>query len=123
MAFKFENLKVWNRALNYSEEIHNLTLTFPKEELYILTSQIKRAADSVVLNISEGCTGQSDKEYNRFIGYSMRSCVEVVACLYLGKKRKLINDSNFECLYKEAEEIIKMLQGFRKALLANSLKL
>jgi len=41
MAFKFENLKVWNRALEYSEEIHNLTLTFPKEELYILTSQIK----------------------------------------------------------------------------------
>jgi len=57
MAFKFEELKVWQRALEFSYQIHQLTQSFPKEELFILTSQIKRAADSIVLNIAEGSTG------------------------------------------------------------------
>ena len=57
MAFKFENLKVWKKSINLSLHIHELTRSFPKEELYILTSQIKRAADSVALNIAEGSTG------------------------------------------------------------------
>ena len=60
MAFKFEKLQIWQLALEMSYEIHNLTRAFPKEELFILTSQIKRAADSISLNIAEGCTGQSN---------------------------------------------------------------
>jgi len=57
MAFRFEELQVWQRALDLGEEINQLTKTFPKEEIYVLTSQMKRAADSVVLNIAEGSTG------------------------------------------------------------------
>ena len=54
MAFKFENLQVWQRALDLTDEINTLTKnSFPKDELFVLTSQIKRAADSVVLNIAE----------------------------------------------------------------------
>ena len=60
MSFKFEKLIVWQKALDLSEMIHQLTLTFPKEELYILSSQMKRAADSVALNIAEGSTGQTN---------------------------------------------------------------
>jgi four helix bundle protein len=54
MAFKFENLQVWQRALDLTDEVDRLTKTFPKDELYVLTSQMKRAADSVALNIAEG---------------------------------------------------------------------
>lgn len=54
MSFKFEKLIVWQKALDLSDEVNKLVKTFPKEELYILTSQIKRAADSVTLNIAEG---------------------------------------------------------------------
>lgn len=61
MAFKFENLQVWQKALDLTVEVNNLTKSFPKDELYVLTSQIKRAADPVVLNIAEGCTGQSKR--------------------------------------------------------------
>ena len=53
MPFKFENLKVWQLALDLSGEISDMLKAFPKDELFILTSQIKRAADSVVLNITE----------------------------------------------------------------------
>ena len=116
MAFKFEDLKVWQRALNFTERIHCLTIDFPREELYVLTSQIKRAADSIALNIAEGSTGQSNLEFKRFLGYAIRSAIEVVACLYVGKKRGLINNKYFEELYTESETIIKMLQALRNSI-------
>ncbi len=66
MAFKFENLQVWQKALDLTDEISNLAKnSFPKDELFILTSQIKRAADSVVLNIAEGCTGQTNAVFKK----------------------------------------------------------
>jgi len=69
MAFKFENLQVWQKALDLTEEIDLLTKkSFPKDELFILTSQIKRAADSVVFNIAEGCTGQTNPVFKSFLG-------------------------------------------------------
>ena len=57
MGFKFEKLKVWQLALELDGEISDMVKSFPKDELFILTSQVKRAADSVVLNIAEGSTG------------------------------------------------------------------
>jgi len=114
--FKFEKLKVWQKALDFTAEIHHLSKQFPKDELYILTVQIKRAADSIVLNIAEGSTGQSNSEFKKFIRYSVRSATEVVACLHIGKKRNLIGDKDFNRFYAGLEEIIKMLHGLRKSL-------
>lgn len=116
MAFKFEKLEVWQKAGELSFHIHELTRGFPKEELYILTAQIKRAADSVALNIAEGSTGQTTAEFKQFIGYAIRSAIEVVACLSLGRRRQLITTSSFQTLYAEAERIVMMLQALRKSL-------
>jgi four helix bundle protein len=116
MAFKFEELKVWQRALEFTFDIDMLIRTFPSEEKFALASQIKRAADSVVLNIAEGSTGQTNKEFARFLGIALRSGVEVVACLHLGKRRKIISEDNFSRLYAEVEEIVRMIQGLRKSL-------
>ena len=96
MAFKFEKLRVWQKALELSALVHNVSREFPKEELFILTSQIKRAADSVNLNIAEGSTGQSNAEFSKFLGNSIRSLAEVVTCLYKLKLRKHINEDDFE---------------------------
>ena len=71
MAFKFESLQVWQRALDLTDDIDQLTKKFPKDELYVLSSQIKRAADSVALNIAEGCTGQTNPVFNTFFGYAL----------------------------------------------------
>lgn len=116
MTLKFERLKVWEKALECSTKIHALTRTFPKEELYVLTAQIKRAADSIALNIAEGSTGQTNAEFRQFLSYAIRSAIEVVACLHLGRKRHLIDESTFQDLYSHVEEILKMLHGLRKSL-------
>lgn len=116
MAFKFENLKVWQRAVELSGDVDELTKTFPKEEVYVLTSQIKRAADSIALNIAEGSTGQTDKEFNRFLGIALRSGIEVVTCLYIGKRRKIINQVDFDRFYSELTEVTKMIQALRNSL-------
>ena len=116
MAFKFENLKVWQKALDLTDEIDKLTKTFPKEELFILTSQIKRAADSVSLNIAEGSTGQSNAEFTRFLRYALRSDIEVVGCLHIGKRRNYITEENFLRLYKTCEEVLVMINGLIKSL-------
>ena len=114
MAFKFKNLKVWQKALDLTGNVDKLTKTFPKDELFVLTSQIKRATDSIALNIAEGSTGETDLEFKKFIGYAIRSGIEVIGCLYIAKKRELINEDHFENLYSEVETLIIMLQSLRK---------
>jgi four helix bundle protein len=116
MSFKFENLQVWQRALDLTDEVNILTKGFPKDELFILTSQIKRAADSVVLNIAEGCTGQTNAVFKNFLGYSLRSAIEVVSCLFIAKRRKIIEDSDFQKLYGEYEALTKMITALRSTL-------
>jgi four helix bundle protein len=116
MAFKFESLQVWQKGLDLTDEINQLTKSFPKEELYVLSPQIKRAADSVVLNIAEGCTGQSDATFKQFLGYALRSAIEVVSCLFIAQKRKIINDDDFKRLYEEYQSLTKMITALRNTL-------
>ena len=89
MAFRFEELSIWQRAFKLANEIDLLVELFPKKEIFSLSSQVKRAADSVVLNIAEGSTGQTKPEFKRFLNIALRSAVEVVACLMIAKERKL----------------------------------
>ena len=86
MKFKFENLIIWQKGMEIGEEINSLTGKFPSKEIYNLSSQMRRAADSIALNISEGSIGQSNLELKKFIGYSIRSLAEVVTCLYKAKE-------------------------------------
>ncbi|RZA00785.1 MAG: four helix bundle protein [Sphingobacteriaceae bacterium] len=116
MAFKFENLQVWQKGLDLTNDINQLTKSFPKEELYVLSPQIKRAADSVVLNIAEGCTGQSDAAFKQFLGYALRSAIEVVSCLFIAQKRNIINEDDFKRLYEEYQSLTKMITALRNTL-------
>lgn len=116
MAFKFERLIVWQKAVDLSEKVNELTKNFHKEELYILVSQIKKAADSVSLNIAEGSTGQTNAEFSRFLSYAMRSDVEVVGCLHLSIRRKYITQDEFQGIYSLCEEILAMLNSLKRSL-------
>jgi four helix bundle protein len=117
MAFKFENLKTWQLSLDLADDIDKLAQTFPKHELYSLSSQIKRSADSISLNIVEGSTGLSNTEFKRFLRIANRSALEVVGCLFLAKRRNYITDENFQKLYVQVENLVKMIQA-----LINSIK-
>ena len=116
MTFKFEKLIVWQKAVDLSELIHNTSKKFPKDEMFILTSQIKRAADSVALNIAEGSTGQTNSEFKKFLGYSIRSNIEVVSCIFLAKRRLIITDDEFEKIYALCGEILVMINSLRNKL-------
>lgn len=116
MAFKFESLKVWHLAADLSNQVDLLTKSFPVEERYSLSSQIKRAADSVALNIVEGCTGQTDPEFKIFLGIALRSAIEVVAALLLAKGRGYISEETKQKFYNEYEILCKMISGLRESL-------
>jgi len=116
MAFRFEALTIWQKAFILSNDIDLLVLSYPKRELFNLTSQIKRASDSVVLNIAEGSTGQTRAEFRRFLNIALRSAIEVVACLMLSKARKYINEMQHKILYNEYEILCKMITRFRDSL-------
>ncbi len=93
-----------------------LVSRFPKEEVYVLSSQLKRAEDSVSLNIAEGSTGQSNAEFARVLNYAIRSAIEVVSGLFLAKKRNLINEDEFKANYENIELLVKMLQSLKHSL-------
>lgn len=112
-GFKFENLIVWQKAMELGEMINQITTHFPSLELYNLSSQIRRAADSVALNISEGSIVQSQPEFQKFLGYSIRSLAEVVTCLHKAKNRKYISDEEFSDLYDFSFNLMNMLIAFR----------
>ncbi|MDB5002915.1 MAG: four helix bundle protein [Mucilaginibacter sp.] len=116
MAFRFEDLLVWQRAMDLNDKINVLVKSFPKDELFILTSQIKRASDSVVLNIAEGSTGQTTPVFKNFLNYSLRSAIEVVSCLIMARRRDYISDVTFKPLYDEHEILVKMITALRNSL-------
>ena len=114
MKFKFENLIIWQQAMEFGENIFLLSKQFPKEETYNLTSQIRRAADSIALNISEGSIGQSNLEHKRFIGMAIRSLAETVTCLHKALRRKYITDEEFSEHYNFAYNLMNMLTAFKR---------
>ena len=116
MSFKFEKLIIWQKAMGFGEEIHLLAETFPKKELYNLTSQITRAADSIALNIAEGSIEQSNGEYKRFLNYAIRSIAEVVTCLYKEKRRDYISEQKFNEMYSKCFELMNMTIAFKAKL-------
>jgi four helix bundle protein len=113
MKFKFENLIIWQKAMEFGESINKLTFEFPKEEIYNFSSQIRRAVDSVALNISEGAIGQSNPEFKKFMGYAIRSLAEVVTCLHKAKNRNYISEEEFSIHYMFAFNLMNMMVAFK----------
>ena len=116
-SFKFEKLEVWELSLELNDLVYTLAAKLPDSERYNLHSQIIRATTSVSLNIAEGSTSMSDKEQNKFIGYAIRSLIEVVACIKLIERRAYVKDSELlEKLYSLVHKMFKKLQAFRRYL-------
>ena len=116
MALKFERLEVWQLSLEYVDKIYDLAKLLPHMEEYNLKTQLIRAATSISLNIAEGSTGQSNLEFKRFLGIAIRSCVEVIACLHLAKRRLYIDEKTFKQAYDFGEKMLVKLQALRKKL-------
>lgn len=114
MNFKFETLIIWQKAMEYGENIHKLSCKFPKQEMYNLSSQIQRAVDSIALNISEGSIGQSNPEFKKFMGFAIRSLAEVVTCLHKASRRNYITEKEFREHYEYAFNLMNMMVAFKE---------
>jgi four helix bundle protein len=116
MPFKFEKLEVWSESIELSGIVSDVTRTFPGHEQFVLTSQLQRAADSVALNIAEGSTGQSNPEFRKFLGYSIRSGMEIITCIYLAKRRRIISEKDFKTIYQYTDKLMTRIQSRRRSL-------
>ena len=116
---KFRQLTVWKRAMELITEMYRVTETFPKEELYGLTSQLRRAAVSIAMNIAEGSGGNSDAEFKRFLTMASRSGYEVMCGVEVAMKLKYLSDQEGHELLNRLEELSAMLHGFIKRLKAD----
>ena len=114
--YKFEKLEVYQMALTYTDMIYTLAIKLPRSEENNLRSQMTRAATSVVLNIAEGSTGQSDAEQGRFLGMALRSLLETVACQHLIARRKYISADEMAATYEFSERLFGKLQALRRSL-------
>jgi four helix bundle protein len=113
MGFKFEKLIIWNTAMEFGEQINELANNFPSKKIYNLSSQIRRANDSIALNIAVGSIGQSNSEQKKFIGNSIRSLAEVGTCLYKAKFRNYISENEFRKFYDISYQLMNMLNAFK----------
>jgi len=116
MMERFESLAVYHKALTFTKAAHSTVRLFPKDELFGLTSQLRRAADSIVLNIAEGSGNSSRREVCKFLDYSIRSGFECVACLDIALQIKYIDQVERDDKVHQVKEITAMLYGLKKAL-------
>jgi four helix bundle protein len=114
--YKFQKLDVYQMALEYLDQLYELSKLFPPGEKYNLTSQLQRAGTSIVLNIAEGSTGQSDAEQNRFLGLSMRSYLETVAALDIAQRRHYVSSDDLVGMRSFGHQLFIKLQSFRRSL-------
>jgi four helix bundle protein len=113
--FNFERLEVWQKAVAFAGLVYRLTKGFPIEERFGLTNQIRRAANSISSNIAEG-SARPPADYSRFLGYAAGSLYEVVTQAIIARNESILPGKDFEVIYRDAEEISRMLSGLRKSL-------
>jgi len=114
--FNFEKLETWQEAIRFADVVYELTRSFPVDERFGLTNQMRRAAISISSNIAEGCSRSSRVDYARFVEIATGSVFEVVSQATIGRNQGLLNTENYQRIYLAAEKQSRMLSGLRKSL-------
>jgi len=106
-----QELKIWQKAMDITEQTYLISSEFPKEEKFGLTSQIRRSAVSIPSNIAEGAGRNTNGEFKNFLGIANGSINELFTQLLLSQRLKLVTENNTESLFKELIEVQKMICG------------
>jgi len=114
--FSFEKLDVWNIAIEYADEVYRITKAFPADELFGLTSQMRRSSVSVSANIAERSGRSSKKDFSRFIEIAFGSLMETISHLTVAQRQRFVSANNYQQLYEQAERVGRMLSGLRRSL-------
>ncbi len=113
--FKFEDLNVYQKAMDYGEVVNEQVKIYPNYELYALSSQFRRASDSIALNIAEGYPG-SDAQFVKHINHAIYSANECVSCSTKSRRRSYIDFEMDEENRRMVSEITKMLSSLRSTI-------
>ena len=117
---RFEQLQVWQSAVEFANQVYRVTTKFPNDERFGLTSQMRRASVSISSNIAEGSSRASRNDFARFVEIGYGSLMEVISESHIAKRQAMLNATDFQDSYAHAEEIARMLSGLRSSLLADS---
>ena len=107
----FRNLMVWEKSHQLTLDVYASSKAFPRDEMFGLTSQVRRASASIGMNIAEGCCRKGDAEMIRFLQMAMGSASEVEYQLLLARDLDYLHNSTYECLATQVVEVKKMLSS------------
>jgi four helix bundle protein len=116
LPYKFQGLEIYRLGLDYVDSIYVLAEKLPRNEDFNLKSQITRAATSVVLNVAEGSTSQRDAEQSRFLGMSLRSLIETVACQDLIERRRYLTNEELRSSRELGQKLFAKIQSMKRFL-------
>lgn len=102
--YRFEDLEVWRLGMKIVHEIYRIIKKFPREEIFALTDQIKRAGTSIVLNIAEGSGQSTSKSFSLYLNRSKSSVLEVVGCFKIAIQESFITEKDIELVNKLLQE-------------------
>lgn len=105
----FRQLKVWEKSPQLALAVYKASKEFPKEELYGLTSQIRRASMSIPTNIAEGCGKYTDADFAKFLQMAMGSASETEYQLILARDLEFLPNNSYEKLHNDVEEVKRVL--------------
>jgi len=116
MPFRFEGLEIWQKAREFSAEVHEVTAKFPRQEMYGLSDQINRASDAVVLLIAEGSGIQTNALFSHRLGFAVGETFEVVSGSFLALDRKYITCEKQAEMYEWGNALARKINAFRNTL-------
>lgn len=113
----YHDLKIWQEGIKLVKSVYSLTAKFPKEEMYGLTSQLRRATISIPSNIAEGTGRTSDKEFQRFLDYAIGSLFELETQIILANDLNFITLEDYETIHQDIKSLIRMIVKFKGVLI------
>ena len=105
MTFRFEGLKIFHAAIDFSARVYEKVKKFPSEERFDLTSQARRAANSIVLNIAKGSGRGTKKDFSHFLDMAVGSTFETVACFFIAQKQSYVSQQDLEEIKRDGESL------------------
>ncbi len=115
----YRELEIWKKGISLTEDIYAVTRSFPKEEIYCLTSQIRKSAISIPSNIAEGFARSTNNEYKQFLYYSLGSCAEATTQTIIASRLKYVTDKQADALVEKLNILSKMIMSLIKKLNTN----
>ena len=112
----YKKLNVWVSSISLVKNIYKLTRKFPKDEMFVLTQQLRRAAISIPSNIAEGAGRYSNAQFKNFLQISIGSCYEAETQLIISKELEYISEEELDTISKELDSIMKMNHNLQKTL-------